>query len=100
MSFGKCSECHNHMSMEEFNAQIELRPNSERPILCFACIGVELEDYRISPLVDELVGALKNIKNRFDCVDDGNGFPNRGGLAWAMWSDAKTALAKAKEMKQ
>jgi hypothetical protein len=49
--------------MEEYNAAIELRSNCERPVLCFACIGEELEQHRLqadctNPLVDELVGAI------------------------------------------
>ncbi len=45
-------------------------------------------------VADRLVSALENIKLRFDSVDDGKGFPNRGGLSWAMWSDAKQALSQ------
>ncbi len=43
MSFGKCESCGNFVSMEEFNASIELRDgDSTQPPLCFACTGHEL----------------------------------------------------------
>jgi len=43
MSFGNCEHCGNNISTEEYNAGIEIRPNSKMPVLCFACTGTALE---------------------------------------------------------